>query len=61
MNEPSRIAERQAADMAVDATTMNLNDGTSENLPRMTITRHILIEPGLWNPGDGKSGPRPSI
>ena len=26
MNEPSRIAERQAADMAEDVSTMNLYD-----------------------------------
>ena len=59
INEPSKIAERHAANMNVDATTMNLNDSEGEDLSQMVRTRHALVESGRRNPGEGWSGPKP--
>lgn len=62
MNEPSRTEERQAADMDVDVSTMNLCDERSEGW-QTTVTdahAHALIEPGLRDAGWWKRGPRPS-
>lgn len=40
MNEPSRAAERQAADMDADVSTMNLCDETGEGWQTAIIDTH---------------------
>jgi hypothetical protein len=54
MKEPNRIAERQAADMAVDATTMNLKKKIGQDLVQTPTTKHVLIEPRFRRPSWGR-------
>jgi hypothetical protein len=54
MKEPNRIAERQAADMAVDVTTMNLNKKIGQDLVQTPTTKNVLIEPGFRHPSWGR-------
>lgn len=67
MNEPSRIAERQAADMAEDVSTMNLCNETSEGWKIAVADTHSL-NPDFRTPADGSvgrgllsEGPSPAI
>ena len=55
MNEPSRAAERQAADMAEDVSTMNLYNETSEGWKMIVKGTHSL-NPDFGPPADGSVG-----